>query len=185
MKYVVQFVLSETVQRIAVSMREAGGDPAVSGKKTLILYASPTRGDLLHPCEWVDEIDHADPVWVHPKAAEELGCRDGDWVALEGPAGKVETRVRLTEGIHPDSIAVACAAEDGRNGVLCLEGEDTEAESDGHGRWWTEESYGGNVRKVVPWPQDPHRQSPGWMDTRVTLTRLERKTERRKDRRRT
>jgi anaerobic selenocysteine-containing dehydrogenase len=128
-----------------------------------------------HPCDWVDEIDHAEPVLVHPETAEALGLNEGDWVAIRGAAGEIRTRVRLTEGIHPEVVAMTVATLDrGRAGPR--QGEDVPGRLAEKGsRWWEEESYGGNARKVVPWPEDPHRESPGWMDTSVTLTRLDKK----------
>jgi anaerobic selenocysteine-containing dehydrogenase len=138
-------------------------------EKTLILFTSPTRGSLLHPCDWVDEIDHADPVMMHPKTAATLHLREGDRVMLEGPAGSVETRVRLTEGIHPEALAMPAAFLDRE---ASLGGHGPPGPEEAHGRWWQGESYGGNGRKVVPWPEDPAERAPGWMDTAVTVTGL-------------
>jgi anaerobic selenocysteine-containing dehydrogenase len=129
-----------------------------------------------HTFDWVDEIDHADPLMIHPSAAQGLGLKDGDWVTLTGPAGSVTTRVRLTEGIHPEAVAMAATTLDRESKASCRDEKAPGHQSEGQRRWWEGESYGSNVRKVIPWPEDPHRESPGWMDTRVTLTRLEKKT---------
>ena len=174
-KYRVKPVLSRSVPRIAEGIRERDRTRTNSGQKTLILHASPTRGGVDQPCDWVDEIDHADPVMIHPRAAEGLGLRDGDWVTLTGPAGSLETRVRLTEGIHPEAVAMADTAMERESKAPCPDEAAPEQQSGVQRRWWEGESYGGNARKVIPWPEDPHRESPGWMDTRVTLTRLEKK----------
>jgi anaerobic selenocysteine-containing dehydrogenase len=173
--YQVKTVLRRSVPRIAevTGMRERTRTD--SGQRKLIVCTSPTRGGLDHPCDWVDEIDHADPVMIHPRAAEGLGLSDGDWVTLAGPAGSVETRVRLTEGIHPEAVAMAAATLDREHKTACPVEEAPEQQSKGQRRWWEGESYGGNVRKIIPWPEDPHLESPGWMDTLVTLTRLEKK----------
>lgn len=49
---------------------------------------------------------HPDPmVEIHPDAAEGLGVRDGDWVWIESPRGKIRQRARLT-GIHPKVVNV-------------------------------------------------------------------------------
>ncbi len=170
--YRVKSVLSRSVPRIAESTGERERKRTDSGQKTLILYAAPTRGGLDHPSDWVDEIDHADPVMIHPRAAEGLGLRDGDWVMLTGPAGSVRTRVRLTEGIHPEAVAMAAATLDRELKVTCPDGAARERPSGGQRRWWENESYGGNARKVIPWPEDPHREAPGWMDTAVTVRKL-------------
>jgi hypothetical protein len=175
-RYNLKYVLSLSLFRLAESSRGKGSNEEVSAEKTLILYASPTRGGVDHPCNWVDEIDHADPVMIHPKAAQGLGLSDGDWVTLTGPAGTITTRVRLTEGIHPEAVAMAATTLDRETEPPCLDEAALEQQSEGQQRWWEGESYGGNGREVIPWPEKPHRESPGWMDTRVTLTRLEKKT---------
>ena len=91
---------------------------------------------------------------------------------LTGPAGSVRTRVRLTEGIHPEAVAMAAATLDRELKVTCPDGAAPERPSGGQRRWWENESYGGNARKVIPWPEDPHREAPGWMDTAVTVRKL-------------
>ena len=176
-KYRLKPVLSRSVPRIAEGLREVGRDRNASGEKTLILYASPTRGGLERPYEWVDEIDHAEPVTMHPQAAAGLGLSDGDWVMLTGPAGSVRTRVRLTEGIHPEAVAMAAATFERESQVLCPNDADEQRESGGQRHWWEGECYGGNARQVIPWPEDPRREAPGWMDTAVTVTRLDKKAE--------
>ena len=174
----VKGVLARCVPSIGEGLREKGREEAAPGERTLILYASPTRGGLGPVSEWVDEIDHADPVWIHPRAAEEIGCRDGDRVMLSGPVGSVETRVRLTEGIHPMGVAMA-AHGTGRDSRSRRPGEaDTQKGSNEPRCWWEGEAYRANARKVIPWPSDPDRESPGWVDTRVTLVRLDRNEER-------
>ena len=171
-KYRVKSVLSRSVPRIAEGTGERERKGTDSGQKTLILYASPTRGGLDHPSDWVDEIDHADPVMIHPRAAEGLGLRDGDWVELTGPAGSVRTRVRLTEGIHPEAVAMAAATLDRESKVPCSDETAPEGKPGGQRRWWEAESYGGNARQVIPWPEDPNQEAPGWMDTAVTVRKL-------------
>jgi anaerobic selenocysteine-containing dehydrogenase len=174
-KYQVRPVLSRIVPRIAEGAGERERKSTDSGQKNLILYTSPTRGGQDHPCDWMDEIDHADPVMIHPRAAQDLGLGDGDWVTVTGPAGSLETRVRLTEGIHPEAVAMAATSLDRESRAHCTDEAASETQSEGQRRWWEGESYGGNARKVIPWPQDPHRESPGWMGTRVTLTRPKKK----------
>ncbi len=172
-EYRVKSVLFRSASRIDEGTGEGERKRTDSAQKTLILYASPTRGGMDHPCDWVDEIDHVDPALIHPRAAEGLGLRDGDWVELTGPAGSVRTRVRLTEGIHPEVMAMAAATLDREPETPCPAEADAERQSGGQRRWWENESYGGNARKVIPWPKDPHGQAPGWMDTKVTVTPLE------------
>jgi len=54
---------------------------------------------------WLREI-HPDPiVEIHPETAERHGIRDGDWVFIQSPRGRVKQRARLTTGINPRVIA--------------------------------------------------------------------------------
>jgi anaerobic selenocysteine-containing dehydrogenase len=175
-KYRVKSVLSHSIPRIAKGADKRNRKGAEEGEMTLILYAAPTRGGLDHPSDWVEEIDHADPVLVHPRAAQRFGLTDGDWVTVKGPAGSIKTRVRLTEGIHPEAVAMAVATVDREPEARCMGEDGLERQSQGREHWWKNESYGGNARKVVPWPKDPHQEAPGWMDTAVTITRLKRST---------
>ena len=158
--------------------RDAGSDAVETGnaggeglEKTLLLFASPMRGADAPWCPWVEEIDHAKPLWMHPSGARELGCAEGDWVRVRGPAGEVRTRVRLTQGLHPDAVAMQGAVA-GIDRPDTPRGSGTEPSINGPDRvWWKDEVYGENARKVVPWPRDPGREAPGWEDTRVTILR--------------
>jgi anaerobic selenocysteine-containing dehydrogenase len=43
-----------------------------------------------------------DPITeIHPKTAEELGIKDGDWIYIESKYGRCKQRAKVTPGIHP------------------------------------------------------------------------------------
>ena len=79
--------------------------------KRLVIYKSPVSGDDVSASKWVEEINHACPVWIHPSFALNLGCKEWDWVLVQGPAGEIKTRVRLSEGIHPEVVAMECMGD--------------------------------------------------------------------------
>ncbi|HEC61266.1 MAG TPA: hypothetical protein ENI27_03320 [bacterium] len=62
---------------------------------------------------WLDEISRMDPfvyhIAINKAIALRKGINDGDWVEVESAdtRNKVKARARLTEGIHPEVIAVA------------------------------------------------------------------------------
>jgi len=148
-----------------------GPEPAAC-RKTLLLYGSPLQGPGAWGLKWVEEIEHNRPLWMHPSVADEVGCAEGDWVKVRGPAGQIRTRVRFTEGLHPETVAM-CSAGAGMSGEPVTEEEPTAREAGppmkGDRVWWRREIYGENARKVVPWPPDPGPTPPGWVDTRVTV----------------
>ncbi|MBI4296096.1 MAG: molybdopterin-dependent oxidoreductase [Chloroflexi bacterium] len=54
---------------------------------------------------WLREI-HPDPIIeIHPDTAARHGIKDGDWVWIESPRGRVKQRARLTTGIDPRVVA--------------------------------------------------------------------------------
>lgn len=136
--------------------------------KTLILFSSPVRGEGRFPSKWLAEIDHEDPVWMHPEAAERLGLGEGDRVRVKGPVGSLVARVRLTEGIHPEAVAMASLPP-----IPCGEKEHFARSDPDRGLvWWKQDGHGDSARSLVPWPTDPSRESPGWAETRVKIERL-------------
>jgi anaerobic selenocysteine-containing dehydrogenase len=54
---------------------------------------------------WLREL-HRDPlVEIHPEAAAREGIREGDWVIIESPRGKIRQRARLFAGMDPRIVA--------------------------------------------------------------------------------
>jgi len=50
---------------------------------------------------WLREL-HREPICeIHPETAQKEGIRDGDWVTIESPRGKIRQRARLSAGIDP------------------------------------------------------------------------------------
>ena len=54
---------------------------------------------------WLREL-HEDPiVEIHPETAKKGGIREGDWVVIESPRGKIRQRAKIFEGMDPRIIA--------------------------------------------------------------------------------
>jgi anaerobic selenocysteine-containing dehydrogenase len=54
---------------------------------------------------WMREL-HRDPVVeLHPDTARKEGIREGDWVVIESPRGKVRQRAKLFEGMDPRVVS--------------------------------------------------------------------------------
>ena len=54
---------------------------------------------------WAREL-HKDPrVEIHPETAAKEGIKDGDWVIIESPNGKVRQRAKLSSGIDPRVVS--------------------------------------------------------------------------------
>lgn len=64
---------------------------------------------------WLDEVASEDPyvytIQINTETAKKKRLKDGDLVWVENPqAHRVSGRVRLTEGIHPEHLAIAACA---------------------------------------------------------------------------
>ncbi len=54
---------------------------------------------------WLREL-HRDPVVeIHPEAAEKEGIKEGDWVIIESPRGRIRQRARLFAGMDPRIVS--------------------------------------------------------------------------------
>jgi anaerobic selenocysteine-containing dehydrogenase len=62
--------------------------------------------------KWLNEISHANPVWMHPADAERLGIETGDLLKVSTAIGHFVDRVWVTEGLRPGIIA--CSHHIGR-----------------------------------------------------------------------
>ena len=67
-----------------------------AGARTPVFFHSEHR-----MIPWLREI-HPDPVVeIHPQTAEKHGIKEGDWVFIESPRGRIKQRAKLTTGIDP------------------------------------------------------------------------------------
>ena len=78
-------------------------------------------------------------VEIHPDTAKELGIKEGDWVWIESPRGRVKQRAKLTKGIHPKVVHA-------QHGWWYP--EDKKAEPSLHGVWES------NINVLTDWNGD-------------------------------
>ncbi|MFP4634393.1 MAG: molybdopterin dinucleotide binding domain-containing protein [Nitriliruptoraceae bacterium] len=62
--------------------------------------------------KWLDELAHANPLWIHPTQAAELGLSTGQLARVETELGHFVVKAWVTEGIRPG--VVACSHHMGR-----------------------------------------------------------------------
>ena len=93
-----------------------------SGERVLLpTFRLPT---LIHTrsgnAKWLQEISHTNPLWVHPRDAEELRLENGELARVTTRIGYFVLRVWVTEGVHPG--IVACSHHVGRWRLLAATG---------------------------------------------------------------
>lgn len=72
----------------------------ITGARTPVFYHSEYR-----MVPWLREIQPDPVVEIHPQTARENGIKDGDWVFIESPRGRIKQRARLSPGIDPRVVA--------------------------------------------------------------------------------
>ena len=141
-------------------------------------------------CMWLDEILHDNPVMINPVTATRLGIKDGDKVKVlrqarsgEAKERSVESTAFVTEGIHPQVIAMAngvghtvtpefahvAAGEKMKvSDIESTELKDPNVEL----IWWKEKGGTGvNSKQIVPAASDPVGGGQAWGGVVVTVAK--------------
>jgi anaerobic selenocysteine-containing dehydrogenase len=71
-----------------------------AGLRTMTFFHTANR---MMP--WLREIRPDPLVEIHPETAKKHGIKEGQWVYIESPRGRIKQRARLNEGILPQVIA--------------------------------------------------------------------------------
>lgn len=74
----------------------------ISGGRKICFHDSAHR-----QIPWLREMCPDPVVEIHPDTADQLDIKDGDWVWIETPQGRIKQRAELTLGIHPKVVHAA------------------------------------------------------------------------------
>ncbi len=129
--------------------------------------------------KYLAELYHKNPAWINPKSAAARGIRDGDLIRVTSALGYIVTRAHVTEGIHPDCVAISTACGHGAYGRLAqLKQREAAAEwAQGgdpditHNAWWDDK--GVHPNPIIRLAVDPIGGSQGWFDTTVTVSKAQ------------
>lgn len=124
---------------------------------------------------WLAEIVHNNPVWLNPETARKLGIQDGDKIRVDSSAGSIETRVFLTQGIHPKVVAIGDSCGHWGYGHIAQGQRFKSYEPNTELIWWGKEAGGTGTGKhpnpIIPIRPDPIGGGQAWMDTVVKIRR--------------
>ena len=84
--------------------------PEMTKEYPYILITGPRSPVFFHSehrmIPWLREC-HPDPIIeMHPEVAERHGIKEGDWVYIESPRGRIKQRARLFPGIDPRVVCI-------------------------------------------------------------------------------
>jgi len=129
--------------------------------------------------KYLAELYHKNPAWINPKTAAQRGIQDGDLIRVTSKVGHIVTRAHVTEGIHPEVVAISTACGHSAYGRLAqlrhrqaaadwAQGGDPDLTNN---VWWDDK--GVHPNPIVRLAVDPIGGSQGWYDTVVTVTKAE------------
>ena len=155
-----------------VSVSAAGSSSDV-GELSLVTYQPNVHsGDYSADCWWLMEIAHSNVLLINPMAAQARRIKQGQQVKVTSSAGTVEVPVRITEGIHPQVVALASGF--GHEGVGRIARGEVFKSEDPMTRliWWDKGGNGVNANSLV---SGKAAESDGGLvltDTRVRVEAL-------------
>jgi len=129
--------------------------------------------------KYLAELYHKNPAWINPNTAAKRGINDGDLIRVSSKLGHIVTRAHVTEGIHPDVIAISTACGHPAYGRLSqLKHREAAADWAQGGDpdmvnnvWWDDK--GVHPNPIIRLAVDPIGGSQGWYDTVVTVSKAE------------
>lgn len=140
---------------------------------------------------WLQEIAHTNPAWINRTTAARLGLAHGDRIEVlsyrpndrmvprgdGSQLGTLVTRVHVTDGVHPQVVAIAHNSGRSRGGPVATNGTDR-AVLPGHARdtpvdlpWWTG-VLSVPQNELIPIYPDPVTGMQAFNDTLVRIRRL-------------
>ncbi|OGH61641.1 MAG: hypothetical protein A3G34_15870 [Candidatus Lindowbacteria bacterium RIFCSPLOWO2_12_FULL_62_27] len=117
-------------------------------------------------CKWLTEIYHDNPMWINPKTAAARGIANGDKVRLKSPIGEIVTTARVTEGIHPQVVAISMSVGHWEYGRYAS-GKEVFPEVEGEKPTW--DTFGKHPNWLIANKADHISGQMRWNDTVVTV----------------
>ena len=141
--------------------------------------------------KWLQEIAHTNPAWVNRATAERLGLRQGDWVQITSfrpddqfvpkgdgsQLGVLRTRVHLTDGVHPQVVAIAHNSGRNRGGPVATNGHDRDqvpgrGDAPAAGPVWWSGALSVPQNDLIPIYPDPTTGQQAFNDTIVRIEKV-------------
>ncbi len=134
-------------------------------------------------CKWLTELYHDNPAWVNTATAKRLGLSEGDAIEVtqvKKPSGKssytqpvrksIQTKVHVTEAIHPGTIGIAHHLGHWEYGLMASGKKAVTGhtpDEDKNHKWWKE--VGVRPNWIMPNAPDPISGQIRMSDTVVTV----------------
>ena len=137
----------------------------------LITFSKNIISSQLANCKYLTEIAHDNPLWIHPETAKTKGIKNGDRVRLQTSAGEIETKVRLTESIHPQTVALARDFGHWAIGNIAQAKKFKSADSDTSLLFWEDKGNGAHMNSIISRNRDAIGEGQVWNGIKVSLVK--------------
>jgi len=131
-------------------------------------HVNVLRPDLTNS-KWLVEIHHSNPALLNRKTARKLKIKEGDKIILESSVGKLELKAHITEGVHPDVVAISNSLGHWEYGHIARAEPFKSDDPDTKFIWWKKAGKGTNPNWLIPLRLDSLGKGQAWMDTKVTV----------------
>ncbi len=123
-------------------------------------------------CMWLSEIVHNNPIWINAKTARSRGIKDGDNVEVRSRIGTLITIAHITEGIHPDVVAISDNCGHWEYGKIAQAKNFKSKDPNTQLIWWEKQGNGEHPNPIIPLRSDFIGGGQAWMDTVVTVRKV-------------
>lgn len=167
-------------------LREAGSAPLPTyegvpghqdlkgGEFILITFQSGIHASSMTAnCAWLQEIEHTNSLWMNKDVAQAMGLKRGDVVKVTSRQGAIIVRVHLTNGIHPQVVAIATNHGHWACGRIAQAVPFASADPNTALIWWQRQGNGEHPYPLIPVASDPLGGGQAWQDTKVMVTKIE------------
>lgn len=144
---------------------------SITDELVLVTFSKNIVASQLANCKYLAEIAHDNPLWIHPVTAEKLGIKNGDRVKLQTSVGEVEAKVRLTQSIHPQAVALARDLGHWAVGNIARAKKFKSADPDTSLLFWEDKGNGAHVNAIIPSNRNAMELGQVWSGIKVNLVR--------------
>jgi anaerobic selenocysteine-containing dehydrogenase len=138
----------------------------------LVTFSKNIMSSQLANCKYLAEIVHDNPLWIHPVTAEKLGIKNGDRVKLQTSVGEIETKVRVTQSIHPQAVALARDFGHWAVGNIARSRKFKSADPDTSLLFWEDKGNGVHINSIIARNFDASGGGPIWSGIKVHLFKV-------------
>ncbi len=138
----------------------------------LVTFAKNIISSQLANCKYLAEIAHDNPLWIHPVTAERKRIKNDDRVKLQTSVGEIELKVRLTESIHPTTVAIARDFGHWAVGNIAQAKKFKSVDPDTSLLFWENKWNGVHVNSIIARKKDAISERQVWSGIRVSIKKV-------------